>query len=79
MQGMYSTLRGLVQPLEQPNNPRQGVLRTMKPVQLRDAQFNWRDLEKQWAAHLLYHSRVFALRRVAPQFRTLFIDRSHEL
>jgi hypothetical protein len=52
MQGMYNTLRGLVQPLEQPNNPPQGVFRTMRPEQLRNAQHNWRDLEKQWAAQL---------------------------
>ncbi|KAF8490158.1 hypothetical protein F5888DRAFT_1742622 [Russula emetica] len=52
MQKMYGTLRGLVQPLEQPNNPPQGVFRTMRPEQLKNAQLNWRDLEKQWAAQL---------------------------
>lgn len=52
MQGMYSTLRGLVQPLEQPNNLPQGVFRTMRPEQLRNALFNSRDLENQWAAQL---------------------------
>ena len=52
MQGMYSTLRGLVRPLEQPDNPPQGVFRRMRPEQLRNAQLNWRDLEKQWAAQL---------------------------
>ena len=52
MQGMYSTLRGLVQPLEQPDNPPQGVFRRMRPEQLRNAKLNWMDLEKQWAAQL---------------------------
>ncbi len=52
MQGTYSKLRGIVQPLEQPDNPQQGVFRTMKPVQLRKEQGNWRDLEEQWAAQL---------------------------
>jgi hypothetical protein len=52
MQGMYSKLRGLVQPLEQPENPPQGVFRTMGFQQLRDAQLNWKELEEQWAAQL---------------------------
>ncbi|KAI0280616.1 hypothetical protein BGY98DRAFT_963255 [Russula aff. rugulosa BPL654] len=52
MQGMYSKLRGLVQPLEQPENPPQGVFRTMGFDQLRNAQLNWRELEEQWAARL---------------------------
>jgi hypothetical protein len=52
MQGMYSKLRGLVQPLEQPENPPQGVFRTMGFEQLRVAQLNWRELEEQWAAQL---------------------------
>ena len=52
MQGMYSKLRGLVQPLEQPENPPRGIFRTMGFDQLRDAQLNWRELKEQWAAQL---------------------------
>ncbi len=52
MRGVYSALRGLVQPLQQPDDPPQGVFRTMRPVQLRDEQSNWSDLERQWAAQL---------------------------
>lgn len=52
MQRMYGKLRGLVQPLEQPDDPRQGVFRTMKPVQLREERGHWRSLEEQWEAQL---------------------------
>ena len=52
MQRMYSTLQGLVQPLDQPDDPHQGVLRTMKSRQLQEEQRNWRGLEEQWAAQL---------------------------
>jgi hypothetical protein len=52
MQRMYSTLQGLVQPLDQPDDPHQGVFRTMRPVQLREEQRNWGGLEQQWAAQL---------------------------
>jgi hypothetical protein len=52
MQRMYSTLQGIVQPLEQPNDPHQGVFRTMRPVQLREEQRNWSGLEEQWSAQL---------------------------
>lgn len=51
-QRMYTKLQGLVQPLEQPNDPHQGVFRTMRPVQLREEQRIWRGLEEQWAAQL---------------------------
>jgi hypothetical protein len=47
MQRMYSTLQGLVQPLDQPDDPQQGVFLTMGPEQLR-----WRGLEEQWAAQM---------------------------
>jgi hypothetical protein len=50
MQHMYSTLRGLVQPLEQPHDPRQGVFRTMKPKELREEHHKWSALEQKWAA-----------------------------
>ncbi|KAH9976528.1 hypothetical protein BJV74DRAFT_861953 [Russula compacta] len=40
--------RGIVQPLEQPNDPHYGVLRTMKPVQLGEDQRNWGGLSEQW-------------------------------
>jgi hypothetical protein len=52
MQRMYGTLQGLVQPLDQPDDPHQGVFRTMKPVQLREEQQHWRGLEEQWAAQM---------------------------
>jgi hypothetical protein len=52
MQDTYSTLRGLVQPLEQPDNPPQGVFRRMGLEQLRKAQLDSKDLEQQWAAQL---------------------------
>jgi len=52
MQEMYSKLRGLVQPLEQPDNPQQGVLRTMKPGQLVNERGNWRDLADQWEGQI---------------------------
>jgi hypothetical protein len=52
MQSMYSTLRGLVQSLEHPDNPSQGVFRRMRPEQLRNAQLNLRELENQLAAQL---------------------------
>lgn len=52
MQRMYRTLQGLVQPLDQPDDPNQGVFRTMKPVQLREEQQHWRGLEEQWAAQM---------------------------
>ncbi|KAH9976907.1 hypothetical protein BJV77DRAFT_1053324, partial [Russula vinacea] len=51
-QRMYTKLQGLVQPLEQPNDPHQGVFRMMRPVQLREEQRIWRGLEEQWAAQL---------------------------
>lgn len=49
MQRMYSTLQGLVQPLDQPDDPHQGVLRTMKSKQLQEEQRIWSGLEEQWA------------------------------
>ena len=52
MQRMYDTLQGLVQPLDQPNDPHQGVFRTMEPGQLKEEQRHWRGLEEQWAAQL---------------------------
>ena len=52
IQRMYSALRGLVQPLQQPDDPHKGVFRMMKPVQLREEQRSWRSLEEQWEAQL---------------------------
>ena len=50
MQRMYATLRRLVRPLEQPDDPREGVLRSMEPTQLRDEHFKYNDLRQKWAA-----------------------------
>jgi hypothetical protein len=52
MQRMYGKLQGLVQPLEQPEDPHQGVFRTMRYPQLREEQGHWRSLEDQWEAQL---------------------------
>jgi hypothetical protein len=52
MQRMYTTLQRLVRPLEQPDSPHQGVLRAMKPKQLREDYDKWSGLEQKWAAQL---------------------------
>ena len=52
MQRMYRTLQGLVQPLEQPDDPRQGVFRTMGLEQLREEQSHYSGLKKQWGDQL---------------------------
>jgi len=50
MQRMYRTLQGMVQPLDQPDDSHQGVLRTMRPPQLREEQRNYANLGQQWGA-----------------------------
>ncbi|KAI9508974.1 hypothetical protein F5148DRAFT_1191191 [Russula earlei] len=50
MQHTYCALHRLVQPLEQPDDPHQGVFRTMKPTQLREEQRTYADLGRQWGA-----------------------------
>jgi len=52
MQHMYGALRGLVRPLEQPYDPHEGVLRRMRPKQLREEQHNFRNLGERWGNHL---------------------------
>jgi hypothetical protein len=52
MQRVYGQLRGLVQPLEQPNDPNRGVLRHLTRVQLREEQHALRRIEEQWANQL---------------------------
>ena len=48
-QNLYQSLHGLVLPLERPEDPRQGVMRPLTRVQLREEQQIWRGLEEQWA------------------------------
>ncbi|KAF8264562.1 hypothetical protein EI94DRAFT_1738162 [Lactarius quietus] len=48
-QHLYQLLHGLVLPLERPEDPKQGVLRPLTRVQLREEQQTWRGLEEQWA------------------------------
>ena len=57
MQNLYQSLHGLVLPLEQPEDPRQGVLRPLTRVQLREEQQIWRGLEEQWANQIHHHRR----------------------
>jgi hypothetical protein len=45
-------LQGLVQPLELPEDPHQGVFRTMKYPQLREELGHWKSLEDRWEAQL---------------------------
>jgi hypothetical protein len=52
MQRVYGQLPGLVQPLQQPNDPNLGVLRPLTRVQLRVEQHNWGTLEEQWGNRL---------------------------
>lgn len=51
-QSLYQSLHGLVLPLERPEDPKQGVLRPLTRVQLREEQRIWRGLEEQWANQL---------------------------
>ncbi len=51
-QNLYQSLHGLVLPLERPEDPKQGVLRPLTRVQLREEQQIWRGLEEQWANQL---------------------------
>ncbi|KAI9454477.1 hypothetical protein BJY52DRAFT_725143 [Lactarius psammicola] len=51
-QSLYQSLHGLVLPLERPEDPKQGVLRPLTRVQLREEQGIWRGLEEQWANQL---------------------------
>ncbi|KAH9049770.1 hypothetical protein EDB83DRAFT_1386545 [Lactarius deliciosus] len=51
-QNLYQSLHGLVLPLERPEDPKQGVLRPLTRVQLREEQRTWRGLEEQWANQL---------------------------
>jgi hypothetical protein len=50
MQRMYATLQRLVKPLEQKDDPHHGVLRSMKPTELRDEHIKYSGLEQKWAA-----------------------------
>jgi hypothetical protein len=52
MQRTYVKLRGLVQPLDQPNDPNRGVLRHMTLEQLREEHDAQRHLGGQWANQL---------------------------
>ena len=50
MQRLYTTLPRLVLPLQQPDDRRQGVFRSMKPKELKAAYDEWREIERKWAA-----------------------------
>jgi hypothetical protein len=52
MQRTYVKLRGLVQPLDQPNDPNRGVLRNMTLRQLKEEHDAQRHLGGQWANQL---------------------------